>query len=98
MANEKSKLIRQLSNGFLTAIKEKDIQKIKSLDNKTEELLYNSSLDRRKYNDELSELKKAHNKALDFVYREAETMKEIQKNLIDNQEGLRGYYEVMNQE
>lgn len=90
-------IIVHLIKDFLGAVASKDIRKIRALDDDTRKLLSDPKFDKSKYRRPLSKLKEVHEQALGLVREEARAVSSRADSLSENQEGLRGYYEVLNQ-
>lgn len=97
MANEFDHIIVGLIKGFLDANASGDLRKIKELDNDTRRLLSNPNFDKSKYEKPLARLKEVHEQATRLVCGEADAVRSRIESLNENKEGLRGYYEVLNQ-
>lgn len=98
MAFDTKATISKLVRAFLDAINDRDIQRISELDGRVQTLLSNPSLDRKAHQSQLVNLKKVHEQAYKLVLEETSLIRSRMDSFSDNQDGLRGYFEVMNQE
>lgn len=98
MAFNAEVFINKLMKEFSKATDERDVERIGKLDDEVRRLLSSPSLDKTALSSRLTDLKNVHDLAIKLVHDEAHLVQSKMGVLTENQDGLRGYYEVISQE
>ena len=94
MSNNVGLIVNKLIDDFFVAIKNKDINEIKKIDEKTATLLRHPKLNKKDQDLNFERLNKVHKQALNLIKEESKRVSSSLSEFRNNSDGLRGYFEV----